>query len=124
MINRRQLFKFSAASCATGSLAPLDLFAQTLAVTTLSSNTALITGAGSNVLVRKAANGDLLVVDGGLQANARELRRTIESAMDSKRITTPRARSGYRERRVQSMNCWLSCPRSAAVLDQSLTRQQ
>ena len=88
MINRRQLFKFSAASCATGSLAPLDLFAQTLGVTTLSSNTALITGAGSNVLVRKAANGDLLVVDGGLQANARELRRTIESAMDSKRITT------------------------------------
>jgi glyoxylase-like metal-dependent hydrolase (beta-lactamase superfamily II) len=62
--------------------------AQSLSVQTLNNNTALITGGACNVLVSKANNGELLVVDGGLKDGARELRRTIESSMDSKKITT------------------------------------
>lgn len=63
-----------------------------LSVQTLNANTALITGGAGNVLVSKAANGDLLVVDGGLKTGARELRSTIEDAFGdgkgSKKITT------------------------------------
>jgi cyclase len=62
--------------------------ATALQVHSLNAGTALISGAGSNVLIRKAANGDLLVVDGGLRAHAKELRRQIERSMDSKRFAT------------------------------------
>lgn len=72
---------------------PLRALAQSasspaLQVQTLNAATALISGAGCNVLVRKAANGDLLVVDGGLRAHAKDLRRSIERSLDSRRITT------------------------------------
>jgi len=59
-----------------------------LAAQALNANTALITGGASNVLVSKAANGELLVVDGGLKDGASELRSTIESALGSKKIST------------------------------------
>ena len=91
---RRNLIKIIA-SGAVASQLPLSLvqpvFAQSNRAGTLQSlntSTALITGNGGNVLVKKAANNELLVVDGGLAANARELRQLIESSLDSRRITT------------------------------------
>lgn len=59
-----------------------------LQVQSLNGSTALLAGSGCNVLAKKAANGDLLVVDGGLQQHARELRRSIERSLDSKRFAT------------------------------------
>lgn len=92
MLLRRNFLKYSTASGAA-LLLPLPFarhaLAQTgLEVVTLNPSTALITGGSCNVLVSKAANGELLVVDGGDRNGARDLRRTIETALDSKKITT------------------------------------
>ncbi|MBN4053609.1 MBL fold metallo-hydrolase [Haliea sp. AH-315-K21] len=54
----------------------------------LSGSLSLLTGAGSNVLVKKASNGDLLVIDGGLEVNAEALLSTISEGMGSDNITT------------------------------------
>ena len=59
-----------------------------MAVQSLNASTALISGNGGNVLVKKAANGDLLAVDGGLEEHAGELRKLIESTLDSRKFTT------------------------------------
>ncbi|MES2624232.1 MAG: MBL fold metallo-hydrolase [Pseudomonadota bacterium] len=59
-----------------------------LTVQNLNATTALITGSGGNVLVKKAANGDLLSVDGGLEQHASDLRKLIESTFDSRKFTT------------------------------------
>ena len=40
------------------------------------------------MLVKKAGNGELLVVDGGLRDKARDLRRAIERNMDSRKFAT------------------------------------
>ena len=93
MINRRNLLQFSMSASATLVLSQglnQKLLAQNtnLAVQSLNSTTALITGSSCNVLVKKAANSELLVVDGGLQANAAALRSTIERTLDSRRIST------------------------------------
>jgi len=57
-------------------------------VQSISSSTALFSGSGCNVLAKKAANGELLVVDGGLRAQARDLRRSIERSLDGRAIST------------------------------------
>lgn len=97
MVNRRDFLQFSTLTGGTvllGSGLARHAFAQSgkdgskLQVQTLNANTALISGGAGNILVSKAANGDLLVVDGGHKDGARDLRRTIESAMDSRKITT------------------------------------
>jgi glyoxylase-like metal-dependent hydrolase (beta-lactamase superfamily II) len=92
MMKRRNFLHHSLVSGAA-LLAPLPFARMTLAqtaleVVSLNPATALVTGGAGNVLVSKAANGELLVVDGGNKAGARDLRRTIETTMDSNRITT------------------------------------
>jgi len=62
--------------------------ANDLQVTALGDSLSLFSGAGSNVLVKKAANGDLLIVDGGLEANAERLLEGIRQAMGPGEITT------------------------------------
>ncbi len=47
----------------------------------------MISGAGSNVLVKKAPSGELLVVDGGLENNSEVLLDGIAEATDSRNIT-------------------------------------
>ncbi len=59
-----------------------------LKVQMLHPGLALISGGACNVLVTKAANGELLVVDGGLKSGAKELRSTIESSMESRKFAT------------------------------------
>lgn len=59
-----------------------------LEITDLNATTSLVTGAGSNVLVKKAGNGELLIVDGGLQQHARDLRRLIRQHTGSRRVHT------------------------------------
>jgi Zn-dependent hydrolases, including glyoxylases len=90
MITRRLFVKCAASAASLNLLgtAPLRAQAPNLSVTELAPNTALITGGACNVIVRKAQNGELLVVDGGLESGARELRRTIENTMGKGRITT------------------------------------
>lgn len=93
MLNRRHFLHLSTLAGSAAMLPPALLTsphaqAAGLAVQTLNASTTLITGGACNVLVSKAANGELLVVDGGLKSGARELRSTIEDAMDSKKIST------------------------------------
>jgi glyoxylase-like metal-dependent hydrolase (beta-lactamase superfamily II) len=92
MLKRRQ---FLQASSLAGSalLFPALLtpsWAQTapLKVQTLNGNTALISGGAGNVLVAKAANGELLVVDGGHKSGAKALQQTITGAMGKGKIST------------------------------------
>mgnify|MGYP003109989893 CR=1 FL=1 len=59
-----------------------------LTVNPLSDSLSLISGAGSNVLVKRAPGGELLVVDGGLEANAEALLDSIEQSSGSGNITT------------------------------------
>ena len=93
MVTRRQFLHVStlagsAVALPTSLLTASLAQAQSLQVQTLNASTALISGGAGNVLVNKAANGELLVVDGGHRDTGRELRRVIEDAMDSRRITT------------------------------------
>src|SRR5690349_5823955 len=93
MINRRHLLQLSAGASASvllGSPWQQKAFAQNapLAVQNLNASTVLITGSGCNVIARKAGNGELLVVDGGLDSNAKGLRKLIEDTLDSRKFTT------------------------------------
>lgn len=93
-INRRSLIKSIALGGSAASLAsilPLSANGQVQAqlnTKSLNDSTTLISGAGSNVLVKKAANGDLLVVDGGLKENASALLDAIKAATGSDNIST------------------------------------
>jgi glyoxylase-like metal-dependent hydrolase (beta-lactamase superfamily II) len=88
--NLLQLALLAGPSLMLGTLPARQLMAQgsALQVQSLNASTALVSGAGCNVLAKKAANGELLVVDGGLRAQAKELRRSIERSLDSKTIAT------------------------------------
>src|SRR5688572_19615265 len=93
MINRRELMQMSVgagASFLLGSSLQHKARAQSavLAAQKLNPTTLLVTGSGGNVLVKKAANGDLLAVDGGLEESAGELRKLIETTLDSNKFTT------------------------------------
>jgi cyclase len=92
MFNRRQFLQVSAVAGSTLLLPSLitPSWAQTtpLKVQTLNGNTALISGGAGNVLVAKAANGELLVVDGGHKSGAKALQQTITGAMGKGKITT------------------------------------
>jgi glyoxylase-like metal-dependent hydrolase (beta-lactamase superfamily II) len=68
--------------------APLRAQAPALTATELAPDTALISGGAGNVLVRKARNGELLVIDGGSKDGARALLGTIEDTLGDGRITT------------------------------------
>jgi glyoxylase-like metal-dependent hydrolase (beta-lactamase superfamily II) len=85
MINRRKLLQCSlgAGTLLLGSRWALAQSAMT--VQSLNPNLALFTGNGGNVLVRKAGNGELLAVDGGLAANARALLDNIRDTLGGKR---------------------------------------
>ncbi|HTQ98620.1 MAG TPA: MBL fold metallo-hydrolase [Candidatus Acidoferrum sp.] len=93
MLNRRDFLQLSTLA---GGVALLPGAVQqavaaapaALKVQMLQPNLALITGGACNVLVSKSANGELLVVDGGLKEGGKELRRTIEGALDSKKFAT------------------------------------
>jgi glyoxylase-like metal-dependent hydrolase (beta-lactamase superfamily II) len=89
MIDRRHILKGSL------GLAAMQLFigrgAQAQAAMTtqaLNPNLALIAGNGGNVLVRKAGNGELVAVDGGLASNAAALLTAIKDSLGSDRVTT------------------------------------
>src|SRR5690606_16097387 len=86
MISRRQLLQSSLGAALLGSWSPAR--AQTMSSQALNPNLALISGNGGNILVRKAANGELLAVDGGLAANATRLLDSIRATLGSERITT------------------------------------
>ena len=90
MITRRLFVKYAASAASVNLLGSASLRAQTptLTLTELAPNTALISGGASNVLVRKAQSGELLVVDGGLESGARDLLRTIEGNFGKGPITT------------------------------------
>jgi len=60
---------------------------QELSVTDLGNSMTLITGTGTNILVKQADNGDVLVVDGGLENHAEETLETISEVTDNGDIT-------------------------------------
>src|SRR5690606_5731167 len=62
--------------------------AQAMVTQSLNPNLVLIRGNGDNVLVRKASNGELLAVDGGVAASANDLLGAIRDSLGSDRITT------------------------------------
>src|SRR5690606_20199859 len=49
----------------------------------INDSMSIISGSGCNVLAKKAANGDLIVVDGGLAAHGQQLRDHIQNSMGS-----------------------------------------
>ena len=85
-----QLALLAGPSILLGGLPARAVRAQSAAfqVQSLNATTALVSGSGCNVLAKKAANGELLVVDGGLRKHAQELRRSLERSLDSRSITT------------------------------------
>jgi glyoxylase-like metal-dependent hydrolase (beta-lactamase superfamily II) len=93
MKNRRtllQLGMLGSSSMLLGSLGLRSLYAQALTpeAQSLTGATTLFSGTGCNVLVKKAANGELLVVDGGLAQHASTLRRSIEASTGSSTFST------------------------------------
>ncbi len=60
---------------------------QELTARDLGNSLTLISGAGSNILVKKSANGEVLVIDGGLAVNARQTLATISDITDSGAVT-------------------------------------
>ena len=89
MIDRRKLLSCTLGASSLFLLATRQARAQTAMTTqALNANLILISGNGGNILVRKASNGDLLAVDGGLAANADALLAEIRASLGSDRITT------------------------------------
>jgi glyoxylase-like metal-dependent hydrolase (beta-lactamase superfamily II) len=90
MITRRHFVQYAASATSLNLFGAARLRAQAPALTLreLAPDTALISGGACNVLVRKAQNGELMVIDGGLSDGARELRRTMENGLGKGRITT------------------------------------
>jgi glyoxylase-like metal-dependent hydrolase (beta-lactamase superfamily II) len=92
MIKRRHLLQWTAgagtALAAASFRAPSALAQSSITTQSLNANLALFSGNGGNVLVRRAANGELLSVDGGLAANAANLLRSISDTLGSDQITT------------------------------------
>jgi glyoxylase-like metal-dependent hydrolase (beta-lactamase superfamily II) len=91
MINRRNLLQCSLGAGTALLLGGRVLSARAqaaMAAQLLNPNLALFTGNGGNILVRKAGNGELLAVDGGLAANGAMLQRNIRDTLGDGRITT------------------------------------
>jgi len=61
--------------------------AQQLSTQDLANSLTVISGAGSNILVKKSANGDVLVVDGGLAETAQQTLATISEVTGDAPIT-------------------------------------
>jgi glyoxylase-like metal-dependent hydrolase (beta-lactamase superfamily II) len=90
MINRRFLLQGAMSVSSLALLGHWSTARAQTAMTTqaLNPNLALIAGNGGNILVRKAGNGELLAVDGGLRANASSLLDSVRGTLGSDRITT------------------------------------
>ncbi len=91
MINRRNLLQCSLGAGTALLLGGRVRSAQAqaaMATQLLNPNLALLTGNGGNILVRKAGNGELLAVDGGVAANAATLQGNIRDTLGDGRITT------------------------------------
>jgi cyclase len=90
MINRRNLLQSSLGAALL--LAGRQVLAQQASIgqrgTLLNPNLLLVSGNGGNILVRKAGNGELLAVDGGLAENAARLQDNVRSMLGDGRITT------------------------------------
>lgn len=76
----------------TGLLAGVVLIipavsAQPVSTRSLGDSLTLISGTGTNILVKQAGNGDILVVDGGLETYARQTLEAIEDVTGNGRIT-------------------------------------
>jgi glyoxylase-like metal-dependent hydrolase (beta-lactamase superfamily II) len=96
MINRRNLLQSSLGAGTALLLGSRVAIAQApragtairASIQSLNANLALITGSGGNILVRKAGNGELLAVDGGLAEGASGLLDLIGTTLGDGRITT------------------------------------
>ncbi len=93
MLNRRNFLQLTTLASSAALLPPVlkqQAFAQSspLKLQALQPNITLVSGGACNVLVVKAANGELLVVDGGHKQGAKDLRSTIETSTGSKKFAT------------------------------------
>ena len=70
-----------------GFMAPAYSANNDVQASRLTQSMFLFTGAGSNVLAKKAENGAVLLVDGGLEANAEKLLAAIRQTTGSDNIT-------------------------------------
>ena len=94
--SRRSMLRNTGALVAGSSLVPLlghslSASAQAtgeLIANDINSSLSVISGAGSNVLVKKTSSDELIVVDGGLQEHGRDLRNFIRRHMDTRRFNT------------------------------------
>ena len=93
-MNRRRAFlqqgMLAGATLLTAPFLPRLVAAQAgvPALTPLRGTTVLVKGAGGNILANQAANGELLVVDGGLASEAEALLDTLEGHYGTRRIST------------------------------------
>lgn len=60
----------------------LPTLAQEMTFHNLGNDMAVISGSGTNILAKQAANGELIVVDGGLEQYAEQTADTIAAALD------------------------------------------
>jgi glyoxylase-like metal-dependent hydrolase (beta-lactamase superfamily II) len=95
MINRRNLLQCSLGAGTSLLLAGRTILAQAPTqpgnggvIQPLNPNLALVTGNGGNILVRKAGNGELLAVDGGLAESATSLLGLISGTLGDGKVTT------------------------------------
>ena len=97
MMNRRKLLIAASAGSSVlwlSGVVPSSASAQDdsrsveLRAESINDSMSVISGAGANVLVKKADNGELLVVDGGRRENAQALLDLIYEQTGSDRITT------------------------------------
>ena len=66
----------------SGVCVSLSAAAQDMSFQSLGNSMAVISGSGTNILVKQAQNGDLILVDGGLEQYADQTAETIGQALD------------------------------------------
>lgn len=81
------LLRHLATVLVTAMLPILPLKAQDMATQDLGNGLTLVSGSGANILVKVAGNGDVLVVDGGLEQYAQQTLATIDSVTGNRDIT-------------------------------------
>jgi cyclase len=88
-LHRRDFIKASVGGLIGASLAPAAFTdaAPRLAVTKLTDSMIMISGAGANVLAARQRDGDgVVMVDGGLSENSRELLKLVHKTLGSHRV--------------------------------------
>lgn len=68
-------------------LASASAQAQDIAATSLGNGLTLVSGSGTNILVKQAENGEIMVVDGGLEEHAGQTLNTIREVTGNGEIT-------------------------------------